>query len=74
MTLPPRRRFHPVPVPIAVFGVTGILNRRLGTVNRSERNPHESMVFPQWKGLVCTEQSTDLTFGARRSEVVRATW
>jgi hypothetical protein len=74
VTLPPRRRFHPVPVPIAVFGVTGILNRRLGTVNRSERNPHESMVFPQWKGLVCTEQSTDLTFGARRSEVVRATW
>jgi len=69
----------PAPIPsgsgsIAVFGVTGILNRRLGTVNRSERNPHESMVFPQWKGLVCTEQSTDLTFGARRSEVVRATW
>ena len=55
VTLPPRRRFHPVPVPIAVFGVTGILNRRLGTVNRSERNPHESMEFPQWKGLVCTE-------------------
>ena len=74
VTLPPRCRFHPVPVPIAVFGVTGILNRRLGTVNRSERNPHESMVFPQWKGLVCTECSTDLIFGARRSEVVRATW
>ena len=50
VTLPPRRRFHPVPVPIAVFGVMGILNRHWGAVNGSEGNPHESMAFPHGRG------------------------